>query len=256
VIHSFWIPDFRVKMDVFPNRYTGYTFETPTLAPGEDYTDHWIFCAEYCGDFHSEMAAVLRVVPYGEFKDDHRADQWALGDLSPIEIGQRVHASSSAPSATRVDGSAMTRARPGSTSTATRSPSPTARPCPATTTTSASRSSTRRRRSTRATPTSCRLRDPGRGQEIVGVIAYMESLSDRSDGPPKTKRAEGEGETESEGGDASGEGLLPKRQKRVPVRSRVAPGRGERVPRRKQTRTGRGRKGPPIRIPREREEQR
>ena len=37
VIHSFWIPDFRVKMDVFPNRYTGYTFDTPTLAEGENH---------------------------------------------------------------------------------------------------------------------------------------------------------------------------------------------------------------------------
>lgn len=74
VIHSFWVPDFRVKMDIFPNRYTSYTFTPDALddtAPiMEDaevgayrYRDHIVLCAEYCGDNHSEMAAVIRVVP-------------------------------------------------------------------------------------------------------------------------------------------------------------------------------------------------
>lgn len=31
VIHAFWIPAFRTKMDVYPNRYTGFTFHTPRL---------------------------------------------------------------------------------------------------------------------------------------------------------------------------------------------------------------------------------
>ena len=72
VIHSFWLPDFRIKMDLYPNRYTGYSFRTPKLEPGEEYQDHWLFCAEYCGDFHSEMAGVLRVMPYGRYDAGHR----------------------------------------------------------------------------------------------------------------------------------------------------------------------------------------
>ena len=74
VIHSFWVPDFRMKYDVFPNRYTSYTFTPDALDDSalmmEDeelgayrYRDHIVFCAEYCGDFHSEMAAIIRVVP-------------------------------------------------------------------------------------------------------------------------------------------------------------------------------------------------
>lgn len=90
VIHSFWIPDFRIKMDVFPNRYTGYTFDAPTLKAGEAYRDHWIFCAEYCGDFHSEMAAILRVVPFADYKKITE-ETWSTGDLSPVQLGKLVH---------------------------------------------------------------------------------------------------------------------------------------------------------------------
>lgn len=74
VIHSFWVPDFRVKMDVFPNRYTSYTFtpdpidDTAPIMEDADlgayrYRDHVVLCAEYCGNDHSEMAAIIRVVP-------------------------------------------------------------------------------------------------------------------------------------------------------------------------------------------------
>jgi cytochrome c oxidase subunit 2 len=62
VIHSFYIPGFRVKMDVFPNRYTSLTFTADE--PGRD---HVVWCAEYCGQNHSEMAAWIRVVSEEEF---------------------------------------------------------------------------------------------------------------------------------------------------------------------------------------------
>lgn len=51
VIHSFFVPDYRIKMDVLPNRYTYVWFNA--LEPGESQ----IFCAEYCGTSHSEMLA-------------------------------------------------------------------------------------------------------------------------------------------------------------------------------------------------------
>jgi cytochrome c oxidase subunit 2 len=92
-------------MDLYPNRYTGYTFKTPALMAGQDYQDHWIFCAEYCGDLHSEMAAILRVVPkpdYGEV-----LVSWNSDDLSPIELGQRV-AAGRCYTCHSIDGSAMT----------------------------------------------------------------------------------------------------------------------------------------------------
>lgn len=51
IIHSFFVPDYRIKQDVLPNRYTYVWFNA--LEPGESH----IFCAEYCGTDHSEMLA-------------------------------------------------------------------------------------------------------------------------------------------------------------------------------------------------------
>jgi cytochrome c oxidase subunit 2 len=49
VIHDFFVPAFRVKMDVLPGKYTSMWFEA--TKPG---TYH-LFCAEYCGTEHSKM---------------------------------------------------------------------------------------------------------------------------------------------------------------------------------------------------------
>ena len=49
VIHSFYVPAFRVKQDVLPGRYTIVWFEAK--APGR----YPIYCAEYCGFAHSRM---------------------------------------------------------------------------------------------------------------------------------------------------------------------------------------------------------
>jgi cytochrome c oxidase subunit 2 len=72
VIHSFYVPAFRLKQDVLPVRSTELVF-TPT----EVGTFH-LFCAEYCGTQHSRMtgevvvmapaayAAWLRKQPHGD----------------------------------------------------------------------------------------------------------------------------------------------------------------------------------------------
>ena len=49
VIHSFFVPAFRIKMDVLPGRYTEVWFEATKTGT---YT---LFCAEYCGAEHSHM---------------------------------------------------------------------------------------------------------------------------------------------------------------------------------------------------------
>ena len=54
VIHSFYIPAFRVKQDVLPGRYTTMWFEATRAG------EYHLFCAEYCGTEHSKM--VGRVV--------------------------------------------------------------------------------------------------------------------------------------------------------------------------------------------------
>jgi cytochrome c oxidase subunit II len=49
VIHSFYVPAFRIKMDVIPGRYSALWFEA--TREGEFH----LFCAEYCGTQHSGM---------------------------------------------------------------------------------------------------------------------------------------------------------------------------------------------------------
>jgi len=61
VIHSFFVPDFRLKQDVIPGRYTTLWFEAPS--PGH----HEILCAEYCGANHSTMRAELVVLGPTDF---------------------------------------------------------------------------------------------------------------------------------------------------------------------------------------------
>lgn len=55
VLHSFFVPDMRVKHDVVPGRYTQVWFTPITLGP------HTFTCAEYCGKDHSSMKGVLTV---------------------------------------------------------------------------------------------------------------------------------------------------------------------------------------------------
>ena len=56
VIHSFFVPAFRLKQDVLPGRYTTLWFHA--IRPG---TYH-LFCAEYCGTQHSGMIGSIIVM--------------------------------------------------------------------------------------------------------------------------------------------------------------------------------------------------
>jgi cytochrome c oxidase subunit II len=56
VIHSFYVPAFRVKQDVIPGRYTTLWFRA--TRPG---TYH-LFCAQYCGTMHSGMIGEVFVM--------------------------------------------------------------------------------------------------------------------------------------------------------------------------------------------------
>lgn len=61
VIHSFFVPAFRVKQDALPGRYTEIWIE-PRKTGRFD-----ILCAEYCGSGHSFMRAAVTVLPPAEF---------------------------------------------------------------------------------------------------------------------------------------------------------------------------------------------
>ena len=117
VIHSFWVPDFRVKFDVMPNRYTTLWFQPTGITgdaklpseggwkkwAGTPYQDHWVFCAEYCGANHSEMSAIIRVVPIETFNDIMK--EWAEPKGKLWEIGKQLYKIKGCVSCHSVDGS-------------------------------------------------------------------------------------------------------------------------------------------------------
>ena len=100
VIHSFYVPAFRVKQDVLPNRYTSVWFE----ATKEGTYD--LFCTEYCGRNHSEMDAEVKVVSRARF------DQWlesaATPDDIPLpELGEKLYTQQGCQGCHSLDGSDM-----------------------------------------------------------------------------------------------------------------------------------------------------
>lgn len=61
VIHSFYVPAFRIKQDVIPGRYVTAWFEATT--PGH----YDVYCAEYCGVSHSRMLATVTVLSQPDY---------------------------------------------------------------------------------------------------------------------------------------------------------------------------------------------
>ncbi len=81
VIHSFYIPAFRVKQDVLPGRYTSLWFEATKAGR------YHLFCAEYCGAKHSGMIGSVVVMEPAEF------EQWLAGGpagQSPEQAGETL----------------------------------------------------------------------------------------------------------------------------------------------------------------------
>jgi cytochrome c oxidase subunit II len=72
VIHSFFMPVFRIKQDVLPGRYTMLWF-TPTR-PG----DYHVFCTQYCGTDHARMighVVVMEPAAYARWLASGNASQ-------------------------------------------------------------------------------------------------------------------------------------------------------------------------------------
>lgn len=63
VLHSFYIPGFRIKMDVLPNRYTEQWFQADKAGI------YQVQCTEYCGKGHSEMSGRINVLTPAEYED-------------------------------------------------------------------------------------------------------------------------------------------------------------------------------------------
>lgn len=80
VVHGFFIPSFRLKIDALPNRGTMTWFEATRIGAYE------ISCTVICGVKHSEMLSRVVIVPEDEFK------AWYFGDERAPLPGQNLKA--------------------------------------------------------------------------------------------------------------------------------------------------------------------
>lgn len=82
VLHSFWVPEFRVKQDLVPGQTTILRV-TPT-----EVGEYKVRCAEICGFDHAAMRATVRVVSEADFTAWLQEGSVDLAAASPEERGQ------------------------------------------------------------------------------------------------------------------------------------------------------------------------
>jgi len=99
VIHSFFVPSFRMKMDVLPNRYSVTWFEATRTG------DFDLFCTEYCGKGHSEMIGKVRVLGEREFNEWLEAGSGPGEGESLTDYGKKLFVRKACITCHSVDGS-------------------------------------------------------------------------------------------------------------------------------------------------------
>ncbi|TGN06973.1 cytochrome c oxidase subunit II [Leptospira ilyithenensis] len=97
VIHSFFVPAFRVKQDAIPGKYTQVWFEPKE--PG----NFIVFCTEYCGTKHSGMLITIKALPADEFAAWFHAEK--KGAETPADKGKTLFAQKACASCHSLDGS-------------------------------------------------------------------------------------------------------------------------------------------------------
>ncbi len=99
VIHSFYVPDFRVKRDVLPNRYSSIWFEATETGQSV------IFCTEYCGEQHSNMDGMVNVMSQDEFDTWLESGNAVDESIPPAERGEALVSQNGCNACHSVDGS-------------------------------------------------------------------------------------------------------------------------------------------------------
>jgi cytochrome c oxidase subunit II len=99
VLHSLYIPAFRIKMDVVPGRYTYQWFEANKVGRYD------LFCAEYCGTNHANMYAPVFVESAEDFETFLATDP--TEGMTDVEAGEYLYSAKyGCSSCHSVDGSA------------------------------------------------------------------------------------------------------------------------------------------------------
>ncbi|MDX1439434.1 MAG: cytochrome c oxidase subunit II [Rubricoccaceae bacterium] len=100
VLHSFFVPAFRIKHDVIPNRYSYVWFEAPQEGM------YQVVCTEYCGTDHSNMGAKIRVVGRDQFFAFLRDGPGGGDNLPLADLGEQLYTSRNCNTCHTLDGSA------------------------------------------------------------------------------------------------------------------------------------------------------
>jgi len=74
VIHSFWVPEFRVKQDLLP----GDNFERQLRITPDQVGEFKVRCAELCGRLHYNMEATVKVLSQADY------DAWVQSQIAPV----------------------------------------------------------------------------------------------------------------------------------------------------------------------------
>lgn len=86
VIHSFYIPNLRIKQDVLFGRYTRVWFEADKVGNSH------LFCAEFCGTEHSAMVGTVYIMSEPDYQAWLTGEGAMAGD-SPVEAGEKLFSS-------------------------------------------------------------------------------------------------------------------------------------------------------------------
>ena len=100
VLHSFFVPEFRIKHDVLPNRFAYVWFQAPREGT------YQVVCTEYCGTSHSNMGAKIHVVSRQEYFRVLGGEIPGQEAAAPAVLGERVYNNYNCNTCHSVDGSA------------------------------------------------------------------------------------------------------------------------------------------------------
>ncbi|HEY3348833.1 MAG TPA: cytochrome c oxidase subunit II [Thermoanaerobaculia bacterium] len=99
VIHDFFVPAFRIHVDVLPSRYTTYWFKATKTG------EFHLFCGQYCGTEHSKMVGKIVVMEPRAY-EAWLAGEQAGGVLPAVASGEQLFVAKACNTCHRPDSSA------------------------------------------------------------------------------------------------------------------------------------------------------
>lgn len=85
VLHSFFIPNFRTKIDAVPYRYTTLWWQPTKVGTFP------VFCTEYCGKDHSNMLARIEVMEQDKWDAWYTKACAESGGPASVEAGEKIY---------------------------------------------------------------------------------------------------------------------------------------------------------------------